>query len=83
MGAVAAAFGITAFAAAPAQASCNNLYHQDVAGVAYIEVRDNGDVWIYHETNGQPGLQRGGQGGYTTLSAADCNESSNPDTIVY
>ena len=85
MGAAAAAFGITALVAAPAQAGCENIFiTQSVADLVYVDLRANGDLWIYYEDNGQAGLQRGGEGGITTLSAADdCVQSANPDLILY
>lgn len=62
----------------------------DVGGVLYIDYRagippgstGNG-VWIYLESNGQAGLQRGGQS--VILGAADpeiCFESATPDTLI-
>ena len=84
LGAATLALGLSGLFSSPANAFvCDNLIHQDVAGLAYIEVRSNGDLWIYAENNGQSGLQRGGEGGITTLSAADCPESSNPDLIIF
>lgn len=85
MGAAAAAFGLTALLAAPAQAGCENIFiTQDVAGTVYVDLRANGDLWIYLESNSVEGLQRGGGGGVTTLSATDdCQQSANPDTILY
>lgn len=86
LGAAAAAFGITALLASSAGASgaCDNIFEQDIAGVFYAEVRSDGGQWVYMESNGVSGLQRGGSGGVTTLSASDehCG-GANPDTIVY
>lgn len=56
-------------------------------GTVYVDDRDvtgNG-VWIYQESNGQSGLQRGGSAGGdgTYLGVVDpCAESSTPDTLV-
>ena len=58
----------------------------DIGGLIYIDDRDfvsgNG-LWIYLESNGEPGLQRGGQS--ILLGANDvevCQESANPDTLI-
>lgn len=86
LGAAAAAFGISALLAssAAADSACDNIFEQDIAGVLYVEVRSDGGQWVYLESNGTAGLQRGGAGGVTTLSASDehCG-GANPDTIVY
>lgn len=34
--------------------------HASVGGSFYVEVRSNGDAWLYQETNGILQLQRGG-----------------------
>jgi hypothetical protein len=58
----------TPFAIADAHGACDSkgqpaLGVVSIAGVAYIDDRNylfgNG-VWLYFETNGEPGLQRGG-----------------------
>lgn len=59
------------------------------AGLVYIDDRDyvNGNgLWIYVESNGQPGLQRGASNpiGIADPSFNDsCVESSNPDLNVF
>lgn len=61
--------------------------HETAAGTYYVDDRGavigNG-VWVYKETNGVPGLQRGGRSTAPgPLAETDsCTESSNPDTIV-
>lgn len=58
----------------------------DVAGIIYIVIfprgnTDNG-LWIYLESNGESGLQRGGEHpvlGYSEI----CQESGNPDLMVF
>lgn len=38
-------------------------------------------IWLYQETNGEPGLQRGGT---SPLGDTDsCQESKNPDQVLY
>ena len=62
----------------------------DVGGVVYIDDRDyiNGNgIWVYVETNGQPGLQRGPSNpvGLVDPSFNDaCDDhSGNPDLNVF
>lgn len=54
--------------------------------VAYVDDRSyllaNG-AWIYLETNHEPGLQRGGDSAYVPDDTETCNESANPDTLVF
>ncbi len=82
----------TAFLGAPATADDFTCYSESyvtvsVADLAYVDIRavygvfDPADkflfsVWIYRETNGEPGLQRGGPDDY-------CQESDDPDTLLY
>ena len=74
-----AAVGILAAPAAHASA-CGAV----VAGEGvYLAHDPNGSVnlWIYMESNGQGGLQRGGN--TVLLNEADtCQASSNPDTAI-
>lgn len=64
----------------------------DVGGLYYIDDRNyaNGNgLWIYEESNGQTGLQRGGtppkvpDAGIFVESFEPCQESLNPDTIIW
>lgn len=78
-----AAAGFISPASANTPGGCNDIMiTQDVAGTLYVELRGNGDYWIYLENGLQPGLQRGGEGGITTLSAFDPCQQANADTIV-
>ena len=59
----------------------------DVAGQAYITLDAIMEhdylwsIWIYAESNGEAGLQRGG---VTVLGDADsCQDSTNPDTGIF
>ncbi|HEX9695255.1 MAG TPA: hypothetical protein VGB64_02960 [Actinomycetota bacterium] len=50
----------------------------DGAGIVYVVVDDldneHGGIWIYLESNGEAGLQRGDD---------SCTDSEYPDTIIY
>lgn len=59
----------------------------DIAGIAYIDDRNfatgNG-LWIYLETNDDPGLQRGGQSVILgELDADPCTGDGIADTLVF
>lgn len=44
----------------PASAAACDLSAPRLAAAGYyVEVRSNGDTWVYQERNGIPGLQRG------------------------
>ena len=90
----AAAVAATASLGAPAQAGpCDSDGHIalgviDIAGVLYIDDRnfvEGNGFWIYLESNGQSGLQRGGSSvmGPDLGGQDPCVESSNPDTIIF
>lgn len=75
-----------AFAAPPCDGTVTEIGTGPV--IIYVDDRDylNGDgLWIYMESNGQPGLQRGGQS--IILGAADQEfpecQSANPDTLIF
>lgn len=56
-----------------------------VGGVFYIDDRNylNGNgLWIYLESNGEGGLQRGGYS-YVRDGWDPCLETTNPDTIIF
>ena len=65
--------------------ACERWYRTDeYAGSVYL-VREWGPYhedayWIYLETNGQPGVQRGG---HLVLWHDDCVTSQTPDTLLY
>lgn len=77
-GALAAGSLLVAGATTPA-AACNDLAGGN--GVVYV-TDDEGGVWVYAESNGNPGLQRGG---VSPIGEAGplCGESGdNPDLLV-
>ncbi|HET6405354.1 MAG TPA: hypothetical protein VFH78_11970 [Candidatus Thermoplasmatota archaeon] len=58
----------------------------DLAGMGYVVVMPNepGHVYVYLESNGEPGLQRGGCGNPLLRSPPDvCQESANPDILLF
>lgn len=58
----------------------------EFAGLVYYVITGNtpDQGWGYLETNGEPGLQRGGCGGVLLGSAWDpCQESDYPDSLFY
>lgn len=66
---------------------CVNYEFYDFGGAAYMAVDDwpgEGYVWslwIYAESNGEPGLQRGGE---SLLGDEEvCQLSANPDLAVF
>lgn len=76
--------------APPAAAACSGTFYGtvvDVGGMAYVDVREVASggylwsIWLYLESNGQGGLQRGGAD--PTGSPDTCQESSNPDTLIW
>lgn len=87
-------FGLTALSTPASADPCGagggtGLGVIDIGGLVYIDDRDyvNGNgLWIYVESNGQTGLQRGAS---NPLGIADpsfndsCVESSNPDLNVF
>lgn len=92
----AAAIAATGIAAPAAMADpCTdygplNTGTHDIGGLVYVDNRDyfwlgapegHGGLWIYVESNGQPGMQRGG----SSLSgeADSCQESGNPDMLIF
>lgn len=80
---IAAAAAISILPASPALANHCNGEVLDLGGVAYVDNRglDHGDVWVYVESNDNPGLQSGGSapdGGY-----ADSCAHESPDTLIY
>ena len=90
----AALIAVAASLVTPAQADpCTSDGHFalgliDVAGVVYIDDRnyvDGNGFWIYLESNGQSGLQRGGSSvmGPDLGGQDPCVESTNPDTIIF
>lgn len=79
-GAVAAIPGAGAVAA---EDSCGRPVH--AIGSYYLTYDpDSPDMhWIYEENNSNEGLQAGGEGGATGLSAADDCQTPNPDRMIY
>ncbi|MHB8606565.1 MAG: hypothetical protein ACYDCK_15085 [Thermoplasmatota archaeon] len=61
------------------------------AYIAYDGAVTDGSVWIYIESNNQPGLQRGGVGVSQPIwdvtgvisDAETCNASATPDTLIF
>jgi len=49
----------------------------------YVEHRANHDVWIYEETNGIDGLQRGGKNGFGDKDLCVDDPLVIPDRIVF
>lgn len=85
LGAAAVALSVTGVLAAPAHAGgCDTIFLTQAVGPVYVDVRSDGDVWVYLDDNGVFGLQRGGSGGVTGQSATDaCSQSGDPDTIIF
>ncbi len=55
-------------------------------GTFYVDHRGGDEVWLYQESNGMPGLQRGGYQALvgTQLDWQDpCNDGVTPDTMLY
>lgn len=81
----AAAVALAAAPVTPARANpaCEGRVIVTPDGNFYIDDRgfDQWGLWIYHESNGQRGLQRGGMSmfGYSD----PCDESTFPDTVIY
>lgn len=75
--AVAFAAALVPFSPASADHACDNSTVVDGAGTVYVVVDDleneHGGVWIYEESNGEPGLQRNDD---------SCN-GENGDTIIF
>lgn len=79
------ALPLTALTPASATEPCALVHPQARVsyGGFYAEVRQNGNVWIYQESNGIAGLQRGDT---STLGARDpCVDDFTipPDTAIY
>lgn len=71
----------SAFAMTPASADCEVVGKQLAAGGFYVEVRDGGgSVWLYEESNGLEGLQRGGSSWILSDDNDTCNDI--PDGFV-
>ena len=84
---------VAPFVAADAHGDCDGkgnvaLGVIDVAGTAYIDDRNyaqgNG-IWIYLESNGVSGLQRGGSSPVVPDDNEICYDDSDagPDTVVF
>ncbi|HVE94239.1 MAG TPA: hypothetical protein VNB24_04915 [Acidimicrobiales bacterium] len=71
-----AAGSLFVMGASPASAACGAPLVD--TGVVYV-TDDEGGVWIYAESNGQPGLQRGG---VTPIGETAPCGGENPDTVV-
>lgn len=54
----------------------------DVGGVAYVAWDSIGGFWIYVESNGKPGLQRGGHD-VSGLGEDYCSPGGPPDQLVF
>lgn len=76
-----------------------NTGKHSIGGLVYVDDRDyfwldapegHGGIWIYLESNGEPGLQRGGNVLVDPIGLAlgdpgndPCQESNNPDTNIF
>lgn len=77
--------------APPATAACDGMFFDqmviNVADQAYIDVREVAgptylySIWIYKESNGRQGLQRGGYD--PTGSPESCMQDANPDMLIF
>lgn len=65
---------------AAADGGCGNT-DTSVPGVAYVDDRGDGDIWVYAESTGDSALQAGGESvlGYTD----GCDDGPGADTLVY
>ena len=61
--------------------SCSNIVEEEVAGFYVLVGDDTNSVWVYEESNGNPGLQRGGDDTCATLDAE--GNPVTPDTIIF
>jgi hypothetical protein len=74
--------------AAPARASCTvggpGLGFVDIGGMVYIDHRGpEGGIWVYQESNGQPGLERGGCSPFVPDDCEPCWDGhGGHDTLV-
>lgn len=68
-------------AGAGAAADCNGNV-VDIGGLAYVDDRGDGNVWVYAESGAAGGLQSGGT--HAVLGYPDdCDSGGNYDTLVY
>lgn len=90
LGGGALALSTVVSSAQPAAAACDGMLFGtvvEVGGAAYVDVREVAgetylySIWIYVESNGTPGLQRGGSD--PTGAPDSCQESANPDTLIF
>lgn len=88
-GAVAAALALAA--AANATDYCNDLPDAEVPNTLYVFVdcdplhactHDAFGVWVYVESNGEPGAQRGGLCVLCNPPPDTCQNSTNPDVLL-
>lgn len=66
------------------ESPCDGTIIATPDGNFYIEDRgfpDGWGLWVYQESNGVRGLQRGGTSMFEYSDP--CNESTNPDTLIY
>lgn len=69
-----------------AWSTCEHDNTLDVGGQAYVVYSDWGyyyfALWIYVESNGVPGLQRGGENAFGDQDTS-CRPHANPDTLLF
>lgn len=62
--------------------SCSSLSTTPI-GAYYLDVRDNGDPWIYEESNGIAGLQKDDDGEGACAAFDEDGEQIPGDTVIF